>query len=306
LSLLWGVPGFGLIDLETALPPGHPAFRKHWFLEGGWGLFITALVVVPLVVVALAPSRARDVAQQLHVMAAATVAAGVLCLQPSMISLAAGFVITAWIVWLPLRGAAVAVDDGRRASRRRWTVAVVAVYAGLPMLFGLQAYTGKVVGLLVGIFATVGWLAFAPRVAIPAAPRQARSWWLVVLSLLWFGPWLVYAVTTADAYWEGLRYVGTVERVSAHVAFALTLAVIPLLAAIGWLPIRLPVSTVCIAGGGCGAFALLYPTHLLSPGSEWGVTAVFGCVVMVAAAEIGLWRRGGREYLARTPLLDPP
>lgn len=307
LSLSWGVLGFGLIDLETALPPGNPAFREHWFLESGWGLFITALVVVPLLVVALAPSHARDVAQQLHVMAGGAVAAGVLCLEPSMISLTAGFVITAWIVWSPLRGAAVAVDDGgRRASRRRWAVAVVAVYAGLPMLFGLQAYTGKVVLLLVGVVGTAGWLAFASRVGMPGTPRQARSWWLVVVSLFWFGPWLVYAVTTAHAYWEGLRYVGMVERVSAHVAFALTLAVIPLVAAVGWLPIRLPVSTACIAGGGFGAFAWLYPTHLLSPGSTWGVTAIFGCVAMLSAAEITLWRRGAQEYLARTPLLDPP
>jgi len=305
LSILWGVPGFGLIDLDTALPPGDPQFRVHWFLESGWGLFITAFVMIPLLAVSFAPALARDVAQQLHVMAGCVVAAGALCIEFSMAGLAAGFVITAWVVWSPLREEARPLEDGGRAARRRWALAVTAVYAGLPMLFGLEAYTGKVLILLLGVLGPVVWLAFAPRVAIPGTRRQARSWWLVAFSLLWSGPWLVYAVATAQASWEGLRYTGTVERVSAHVAFALTLTVLPLAAASGWLPIRLPVVTACIAGGGFGAFAVLYPAHLLSPGSAWGVVAIFGSVVMLAATEITLWRRGGHEYLVRTPMLDP-
>jgi hypothetical protein len=303
LSLLWGLPGFGLIDLETALPPGDPEFRVHWFLESGWGLVITGLAVAPLLVVVLSPSRVRDVVQQLHLMAGAAVAAGVVCLEPSMIVLTAGFLITAWMVWGPLRG--VGVEGGGRAARGKWALAVIAIYAGSPMLFGLQAYTGKVVILLVGLLGMVGWLAYSSRVVIPGSARHARSWPLVVVSLLWFGPWLVYAVTTAQAYGEGLRYVGMVERVSAQVAFALTVAVLPLVAAIGWVPIRLPVTTACLAGGGFGAFALLYPDHLLSPGSMWGAAAIVGCVATLSAAEVTLWRRGAREILAPLPFLDP-
>jgi len=58
-ALLWAfAPGYGLIDLSTAVPPGDPGFRTHWFLEGIWGLFTTVLVAAPLLAAALRPARA--------------------------------------------------------------------------------------------------------------------------------------------------------------------------------------------------------------------------------------------------------
>ena len=307
MSFVWGVPGFALIDLDTALPPGEPRFREHWFLESGWGVFITALVVIPLVAVAVAPGLSRDVALQLQIMAGCAVAAGAMCLELSMAALALAFSITSVVVWSPLREEEVgAWVDGGRAARHRWALAVTAVYAGVPLLFGLDAYTGKVAVVLIGVLVPSFWLAFASRVVVPGARGQARSWWLVLFALLWCGPWVVHALATAQESWEGLRYIGAVERVSAHVAFAITMGVLPIATAIGWHAIRVPLTTVSVAGGGFGAFSVLYPTHMLSPGSAWGVAAMVGSLAMLAAMEATLRRRGGREYAVWTPLLDPP
>ena len=165
LSLMWGVFGFGLIDLETALPPGHPGFREHWFLEGSWGFFVTALVIVPLLVVVLEPARASATVGQLHVVAACCAAAAVLCLDGTLFALPIALEVTAWAVWMSLRGLAklvaqVAPTGGD--TRQWWPFAlVVGTYGVLPLLFGPDAYTVKVLGILAGVLGLAAWLAYA-------------------------------------------------------------------------------------------------------------------------------------------------
>jgi len=139
---MWGVFGFGLIDLETALPPGDPGFREHWFLEGSWGFLVTALVIVPLLVVGLEPARASAPVGQLHVVAACCAAAAVLYLDGTLFALPIALEVTAWAVWMSLRGLAKLVAQGAPTegqTRQWWPFAlVVGTYGGLPLLFGLR------------------------------------------------------------------------------------------------------------------------------------------------------------------------
>ena len=306
LSLLWGVPGFALIDLDTALPPGDPQFREHWFLESGWGLFITALVLIPLLAVSLAPALVRDVAHQLHIMAGCAVAAGALCLEVSMAGLAAGFVITAWVVWSPLRDEVQSYEDGGQATRRRWALAVTAVYAGLPMFFGLEAYTVKVAIVLLGVLGPVLWLAFASRVVIPGHTQTSSL--LVARRVFAHLVWPVAGLR--GGHRPGVPGGPAIHRYGRASLGARCLRTHPGGASTRggrWLAADPAASgdRVCCR---CGVRRLRRPLPRApaKPGQRLGLAAIFASVVMLAATEIVLWRRGSREYVVRTPLLDPP
>jgi len=305
LSLMWGVFGFGLIDLETALPPGHPGFREHWFLEGSWGFFVTALVIVPLLVVVLEPARAYATIGQLHVVAACCAAAAVLCLDGKLLALPIALEVTAWAVWGSLRGLAKRVAQGApigRETRLWWPLAlVVGTYGALPLLFGSDAYTVKVLGILAGVLGLATWLAYAPtRLVEDGAPR-VRSWPIWTGVLVSAGAWTWYAVSMAAAFWDGTRYAGAVDRISAQSGFALAVGLLPVVATLGCLPIRLPVWTASAAGAGLGSVAILYPNQLASPGAAWGLAAIIWFVVSVAVAETALRRRSARPTRAQLP-----
>jgi hypothetical protein len=211
--------------------------------------------------------------------------------------------ITAWSVWLPIRSQVIA-SPTERGVAGWWPFAVVSgTYLGLPLLFGPDSFTGKVVGMLAGLLGLTGLLAYSPTAAVLGGTGRSRSWPLVAVALVGSGAWIGYAVSTAHAHWEGLRYVGTVERISAQTAFALAVAALPPIAGLGWLSIRLPVWTACIAGAGFGVFATLYPDQLRSPGAAWGTAAIIWSVATIAVAEATLWRRTTRADPSRSGLL---
>jgi hypothetical protein len=305
-SLLWGVFGFGLIDLETALPPGDPEFRTRWFLEGSWGVFVTALVIVPLLVVVLSPHRVFATVRQLHVVAVCAAAAAVLCLDPQLLTLPVALEATAWAVWAALRGPATVVPGrvapGGEWAGQRWPVVLVlGVYGVLPLLFGLETYTVSLASALVAVMGLSLWLAYSPEPPGNLRPGRPRAVLLGVASLVWAAGWGWYAVSMATKSWAGVEYRGTVDRISAQSGFALAVAALPLVASLGWLPVREAVWTACVAGAGLGSFAILYPNQLASPGETWGVAAVVCSIVAIALAEATL-RRTRATRQGRTPV----
>ena len=54
LALFWGVPFFGLIDLQVVVFQNE-VFYLHYVLEVGWGMLYTVLVMVPLLCWAVRP-----------------------------------------------------------------------------------------------------------------------------------------------------------------------------------------------------------------------------------------------------------
>jgi hypothetical protein len=94
---------------------------------------------------------------------------------------------------------------------------------------------------------------------------------------------------------------GAVDRISAQSGFALAVGLLPVVATLGCLPVRLPVWTASAAGAGLGSVAILYPNQLASPGAAWGLAAIIWFVVSVAVAETALRRRSGRATGAQVP-----
>jgi hypothetical protein len=292
LSVLWAVaPGFGVIDLDAALPPGDPDFRRHWFLEGSWGLFITALIVVPLLVVVLCPRGAWDAVSQLAAVACCGVVAGVMCLDVSFVLFPAELALTAWVVWLAIRAGLSQPTEPGAHGRRLPLVVVCATYIGLAALFGPDAWTLKIAGILLGMVGLAAWLAYAPSAYLDTNPGMRRSWPLLVMALVAAGPWIAYAANMAEEFRSGLRYTSSnIDRITGQTAFVWAVAALPVLAGLGRLRIRMSIWTAAVAGVGFGSFAVIYPHHLASPGAGWGIAAIAWSAAMVGVAEGTLWR----------------
>lgn len=286
LSLLWGlVPGFGLIDLDTAAPPGDPTFAGDWMLEGSWGALVTALVVVPLLVVALSPGRAIDVAKQLAALAACCAVAAVGCLNAGFLALPISLVLTAAALW-PWRHIPASAGSGGGATRWWPPVLVVATYIGLPLvLFGPGGLEVKSFGILTGLLALVAGLAYIGP-ARRGVVGSTISWPLLLMTGAAAGPWLGYALGMVRAYHDGMRYSGLVDRIPAQVVLGLAVVLLPVLAALGYLPSRLPVWTAAATAALFGWFAVLYPELRGSPGAFWGTAALVWSVALVLVAEI--------------------
>jgi hypothetical protein len=83
-ALVWLVPGFGAIDLTVTWDPDWPQV-----LEAGWGVFFTAIVAAPFVVVAVRPGAARPAVVQLAVAAAALAVSAPVASEAGVAALAA-------------------------------------------------------------------------------------------------------------------------------------------------------------------------------------------------------------------------
>ncbi|MGH3460946.1 MAG: hypothetical protein ACRDP9_05670 [Kribbellaceae bacterium] len=275
LAVLWGILGFGLIDLDTAIPPEDPDFRGRWFLEGSNGLYLTSLVIVPLLVVAMAPVQLGAVCQQLHVLAGCAAVAALLCVDPLLMVRILLFELTAMLVWLPLREAA--GGESRRA--RWWTLVVIVVtFFSLPLLFGADTYSLKTLGILLGLIGLPAWLVFAPAAAtalgrFPVLPSRT-TWPMFVVATLGAVLWSAYSVRVASDFWSGQRYTGLVDVVSGQAGVALALAALPVAVALGWLPVRLPMWTSTAVAAGVGWFAIRNPDEIVSFGAGSGVVAI--------------------------------
>jgi Prenyltransferase, beta subunit len=68
-ALLWALPGFGLVDLAVTVDPS-ALWLPVAILDGGWGLLVTGFIVAGLVLVALQPAWAVEIAAQLAGVAA--------------------------------------------------------------------------------------------------------------------------------------------------------------------------------------------------------------------------------------------
>lgn len=167
-------------------------------------------------------------------------------------------------------------------------MAILGAYLGLPLLlFRTAALEVQVVGVLLAMLALVVWLALSKRVGLTGegGGPSGRGWLLLVVALVGSGPWVGYAWRVAAANREGLTYVGAFDRVPAQSVLALAIVALPVAAGLGMLPLRLPTWTAAVAGAGFGAFAVLYPDHLGSPGADWGVAAIVWSALMVLLAE---------------------
>lgn len=289
LSLLWAIfPGFALIDLDAAIPPGDPRFREHWILEGSWGALVTGLIVVPLLVASVRPTTARHVAQQQAVVIVCFVVAAALCgvVEFLLLPLGVGLSTLAW--WWPLR---MAVKSSGQLGRmaRWWPLLLIGTgYLGLPLLaFGPGAFTVKTVGILCAVGALVAWLAWSlPRAGEDASGSGRVSLALLLVVVGAAGPWMAYALSMAAESRDGLVYLGSgIDRVVAQAALPLLIVAHPLAAAVGWLPLRLAVWPAAAVAAGFGSFAAIYPDHLGSPGSAWGYAAVVWSVALLLVAE---------------------
>lgn len=287
LSLLWAlVPGFALIDLTSAIPPGDPTFRSRWFLEGSWGLLTTILILIPLLVVFLRPVLAHDVILHLLVVAGCCVGAAAVCVAPSYVGLAIVVAITAAAVWGAFRQNRVSADP---TGLWKWwpLIAFLGAYVALPLLlFGPDAFDIQGLGVVFGILGLSGWLALTQGPSrASAGAHRGRSWPLVLMALAGAGPWVGYALGMASEYRSGVRYTGLIDRIPAQSVLALTVIALPIVASLGALPLRLPVWTAAITSAGFGTFGLLYPDQLGSPGAGWGVAAIIWSIAMVVVAE---------------------
>ncbi|MBX6749232.1 MAG: hypothetical protein IRY85_06085 [Micromonosporaceae bacterium] len=148
-ALLWALPGFGFVDLAVTVDPD-PVWLPVAILDGGWGLLVTGFIVAALVLVALRPAWAAEIAAQL---------AGVAAL------IAVSAVITGeYTVWwmllaliLPAGALAGLAALGRRrgtprpapASRPdrawvRWAYAALAALGAVPWLaYAVEMYRAK-------------------------------------------------------------------------------------------------------------------------------------------------------------------
>ena len=155
-------------------------------------------------------------------------------------------------------------------------------------MFGRDAWTVQTVGILAGLFGLVAWLASAPSAPTRAALRGGApaSWPLLAVTAVAAGPWLGYAVSMTAMYWDGVRYTGTVDRIAAQVALPLAVVAVPAMAGWGWLPLRLSTWTSAAVAAGFGAFAVLYPDEMASPGAAWGAVAIIWSVALLGVAEV--------------------
>lgn len=306
LAVMWGIFGFGIIDLGSAIPPEDPVFRGRWFLEGSNGIYLTALVIVPLLTVSLAPSQLGAVCRQLHVLAGCAAVAAVMCLDPLLVVRIVEIELTIALVWLPLRE-----GPSGESSRARWwaLVGIVVTFLGLPMLFGADSYQAGLLGVLLGTIGLSVWLAFAPAAgatlgAFPVRP-SCPTWPMFVIASLGAVLWSAYSIRVASDYWSGQRYTGVVDVISGQAGLAVALAALPLAAATGWLPVRLPMWTGATVGAGVGCFAILNPDEIVSPGSGWGAVAIAwsGAALLVSEATLQrrLQARRGRWYGEQAP-----
>lgn len=296
-SLLWAiVPGFGLIDLDTAIPPGDPDFRQHWFYEGTWGLLVTALVVAPLLTGAVSPELAPDVARQQVVLVGCLTVAALFCLDPRFLVLPVGLGLSTWAWWVLVRP----LDRSSRSHGPLWwPLLLIAVgYLAIPLVvFGPDAFTAKTVGILVGLGGLILWLAYASRSSVGGVRRLSdRSWVLLTVVASAAGPWLAYAIQAAGNARDHDYSGSGIDRLVAQAAFPLCLLALLTAAAVGWISIRIAAWPAAVAGAGFGFFAVWYPQHVGSPGRGWGAAALAwsACLAIVA------------ELVTRSAASEPP
>jgi hypothetical protein len=284
-SLFWAFfPGFGLIDLITAEPPGDPEFRKHWFREGSWGTLVTSLIIAPLLATALRPGLASNAARHQMVLAGCFVMAAALCLDGQFLLLPIGLALSTGTWWALMRPAS---QSAWQVRPLWWPLLLIgAGYLVLPGLaFGADAFTPHTVGTLAGVVALAGWLAHASPTSRGHLMSPGRRWILLLPVVVAALPWLGYSLEAASAA-RGDDYTGSgIDRLVAQAAFPTCVLVPPAVASFGWLPVRLAVWPAAVAGAGFGLLGVGYPEHLSSPGAGWGVAAAVWSTCLVILAE---------------------
>jgi hypothetical protein len=254
-------------------------------LEGSWGLLATALIAVPLLVVAVRPSGASDVAKHQTVLVGCFLVAATMCVAPEFLILPLGLGLSTLAWWWPLSTSAQSPRTPGRLARWWPFLLIAAGFLALPpLLLGAEVFTPKTVAMLLGVAALVAWLAYALR----DTPTRARSvsWPLLITAAITAGPWLGYALRMAAESRDGFEYIGSgIDRVVAQTALPLMMVALPVAAALHWLPPRLAVWPAAVVGAGFGSFTIRYPDLVASPGATWGAAAVIGSASLVLVAE---------------------
>ena len=288
LSVLWALaPGFGLIDLETAIPPANPEFRDDWFLEEA-GPPATVLIVAPVLVAAVRPAAATDVAKQQTVLVGCFVLAAILCMTGTFLILPIGLGLSTLAWWWPLHP----MDAPTRQPNRIaiwWPYFLIGGgFVALPLLLlGPGAFTAKTIMMLAALAALVASLAHATpeRATRPEhVPQQGAGqvsgqvsgqmpgrvlWPLLVTTAVTAGPWLGYAWAVAADSRGGFEYISSgIDRVVAQSALGLIMVALPAAAAVRWLPVRLAVGRRSLSAQGSGCSRSATPTCPEAPGQR--------------------------------------
>lgn len=294
LSLAWSTVGFATTDLWVVIPPGHPLFAAdEAMLEAGWGIYLSCLVVLPLLALVLRPELGRAVAVQLGVVAACTAPAAALSLDARLLLLGVVLAVTGLLVAWPAR-------EGRRrraGDRRRltvvWAAVTLVVFAGLPWggfmrtsgdFYPAGSRNGAIL-LLATVAAAWGLAAVAGRPARRPVVRKRPVPVVLIVVALGAAPWLVYVWHLCST----ARYVDSyltngIDHWPAQAACAVAVLALPVLAVLGPGCVRLAGSTAGLTGILLGAFSLLYRDVAASLGPGWGVLAIVWGTALVAAS----------------------
>ncbi|PFG39070.1 hypothetical protein ATJ97_1565 [Georgenia soli] len=295
LALAWSTVGFATTDLWVVIPPGHPLFAAdEAMLEAGWGIYLSCLVVLPLLALVLRPDLGRAVVTQLGVVAACTVPVAALSLDAALLLFGAVLAVTALPVAWPAR-------EGRRrrpGDRRRltvgWAAATLAVFAGLPWggfmrtsgdYYPAGSRNGAI--LLLATVAAAWLLAAVSRRRPSGGPAVRDRATTAVLGVVALGaaPWLVYLWHLCSTARHVDSYLTNgIDHWPAQAAGTLAVLALPVSAVLGRGSVRLAGATAGLTGILLGAFSLLYQDVAASLGSLWGALAIaWGCALSGAS-----------------------
>lgn len=136
-ALLWALPGFGLVDLAVTINPD-ALWLPVAILDGGWGLLVTAFIVVGLAAVTLQPRWASEIAAQLAGVAVLIAVSAVVTGEYQVWWMLLALLLPASVLW------GLAVADRRRGTARprpeparswaRWAYAGLAALGAVPWL----------------------------------------------------------------------------------------------------------------------------------------------------------------------------
>ncbi|MPV37840.1 hypothetical protein [Georgenia subflava] len=311
LALAWSTVGFATTDLWVVIPPAHPDFAgADAMLEAGWGIYLSCLVVVPLLALMLRPGLGRPATRQLTVVTAATVPAAALSLDATFLLFGAALALTTLVQAATLRG--------RRRRRRLgpdevarpgaavggrltacWAAVTVVVFVGLPWV-GFMRTSGEFYpagarngAILLAVTVAAAWLLPAAGAAEGRAPSRPLQLSVRVLTVLGAVPWSVYALELSAHGRERVPYLtNNIDHWPAQAAFAVALVAVPTAALAGWGSVRMATWTCGLAACALGAFSMLYPDAGGSLGSTWGAVALgWGVALALTGAVRAVGRR---------------
>ncbi len=182
-------------------------------------------------------------------------------------------------------GFAVQVWRPERMISAFFQIPAVGLAAAIAGVWASRAYG------LIGVFVVIAWailLALHPsRSEVLRPAREGSSWLLGGLSVLGTIPWLWFALTAAKLQRNGLALDPHVNMDHWTTMTAMAIGIV----AVGWLSClrfrgwRVSAWCVGVATILYGLISTVYPGRAGSEGTRWGLIAMAGGLVFIAAAE---------------------